>query len=107
MNPMRQSEQSKENPVIETWWDLFINDGLSTDHSRQHLPALEIPKSNWVLTIDTPLCATVKVACCIMYLYLWMAASAGMVSMVSERPVEGLFHAGVGYCGRHYPEEMG
>ncbi|KAJ7600961.1 hypothetical protein C8J56DRAFT_911713 [Mycena floridula] len=71
-------------------WDPSVKDGLSTLN-------LDLPKSNWALTVDVPPLLAVKVACGITFTFGGLAIdpeTAGVLSDITGKPIEGLFCAG-------------
>jgi len=86
----------------EAIWDPAIKDDLSTQSSRTLLP---LPKSNWALALDEGPFLAIKVATGITFTFGGLAIdpqTAGVISEVTGKPIEGLFCAGEMVGGLFY-----
>ncbi|KAF2640769.1 flavo protein subunit of succinate dehydrogenase/fumarate reductase [Massarina eburnea CBS 473.64] len=75
-------------------FDPAVRDGLSTQ-SPTH--SLDLPKSNWALSIDEPPFLALKVTCGITFTFGGLAVhpeTAGVISKESDKEIEGLYCVG-------------
>lgn len=88
-------------------WDPAIRDGLSTMSARS---SLEVPKSNWALTIDEGPFLAVKVGCGVTFTFGGLAVdskTSGVISSLSGKPVPRVFCAGEMMGGLFYENYPG
>lgn len=86
----------KEHPEIQ--WDPAIKDGLATK-------GLDLPKSNWALTVDEKPFMAVKVACGVTFTFGGVCIdpeTAGVISKTSGQAIPGLFCTGEMVGGLFY-----
>ncbi|KAK7056683.1 hypothetical protein VNI00_002400 [Paramarasmius palmivorus] len=90
------SLHKSEHPNLR--YDPAVKDGLST-------ASLQLPKSNWALTLDQAPFMAVKVTCGITFTFGGLAidpATAGVISEASGQIIEGLFCTGEMVGGLFY-----
>ncbi len=83
-------------------WDPAVRDGLSTQSSSTRL---EIPKSNWALSVDKGPFMAVKVGCGVTFTFGGLAIdpnTAGMISNLTGKSIPGVFCAGEMVGGLFY-----
>ncbi|KAJ3554864.1 hypothetical protein NM688_g2891 [Phlebia brevispora] len=88
-------------------WDPAVKDGLSTQSSSL---SLQLPKSNWALSVDQPPFFAVKVACGITFTFGGLAVhpqTAQVLSKETKQPIEGLFCCGELVGGLFYSNYPG
>ena len=100
------SAHAEENPQQE--WNPAVKDGMST---QSFMAPLQLPKSNWALSIDKTPFMAVKVTCGITFTFGGLkidAETAAVISKHTDRPIPGLFACGEivgGLFWRNYPGE--
>lgn len=94
------AQHRRENPGIK--WDPTIKDGLSTQSKAS---GLEIPKSNWALSIEKPPFMAVKVSCGITFTFGGIEINpqtAAVISKTTGKPIKNLYCCGEVVGGLFY-----